>query len=296
MENKTNKKIIGGIEENVDLKIFTTFKMGGKARYFFRAKNKKSFIEAINWSLESGLPLFILGGGSNLLVSDSGFKGLVIKNESKKYKIEKRKIFAESGTPLSVLLKDAVKNNLAGLEWAAGIPGTVGGAVFGNAGAFGESIGDCLMEVEVFNIEDKKIEILKNKDCKFSYRNSIFKKNKKLVIISALFSLEKSSSKRIKEKIEKFLKHRREHQPLDFLSAGSIFKNSIKVPAGELIEKCGLKGRKIGDAKISEKHANFVVNLGKASSKDVKKLINLAKKSVKNKFGVDLDKEIRYLP
>jgi UDP-N-acetylmuramate dehydrogenase len=296
MKRKTQEKILGGIEKNISLKNFTTFKIGGKAKYFFIAKKKENLIEAVLWAAENGLTFFILGGGSNLLVSDKGFKGLVIKNESKNYKIEKGKIFAESGVSLSVLVNEAVKNNLAGLEWAAGIPGTVGGAIFGNAGAFGESVCDNLMEVEVFDVKDKKIKILENKDCKFSYRNSIFKKNKNLVIISVSLSFKKGDLKMIKEKIKKFLECRRESQPLNFPSAGSVFVNPGKKSAGDLIERCGLKGRKAGDAKISEKHANFVVNLRGASSKDVEKLINLAKKSAKNKFGVDLEEEIQCLP
>jgi UDP-N-acetylmuramate dehydrogenase len=296
MKNSGKKILLKGISKNAPLEKFTTFKIGGRAKYFFTAKNKDSFIQALNWAVKNSLPSFVLGGGSNLLIADAGFNGLVIKNENKKYKTKGNRIFAGSGTPLAVLLKDAVKNRLTGLEWSVGIPGTVGGAIFGNAGAFGESIGDCLAEVEVFDAKNKKIIILKNEDCKFSYRRSIFKKNKNLIIISATFFLKNSKPEAINKKIKEFLGYRNIHQPLNFFSAGSVFANPKNFSAGELIEKCGLKGKKIGNAKFSEKHANFVVNLGKARARDVKKLIILAKKSVKKKFGVHLEEEIRYLP
>jgi UDP-N-acetylmuramate dehydrogenase len=296
MKNSGKKILLKGINKNVLLEKFTTFKIGGRAKYFFTAKNKESFIQALNWAAKNSLPSFVLGGGSNLLIADAGFNGLVIKNENKKCKTKGKKIFTGSGTPLVALLKYAVKNRLTGLEWSVGIPGTVGGAIFGNAGAFGESIRDCLAEAEVFDVKNKKIIIFKNIDCKFSYRQSIFKRNKNLVIISATFFLKKSTSKAINKKIKNFLNYRNAHQPLNFSSAGSVFANPKNFSAGELIEKCGLKGKKIGNAKFSEKHANFIVNLGKARACDIKKLINLAKKSVKNKFGVDLEEEIRYLP
>lgn len=286
-----NKTING-----VSLEKFTTFKIGGKVKYFFVAKNKQSLIKAVLWAEEASLPFFILGGGSNLLVADRGFRGLVIKNENNKHETNGKKISAEAGVPLSSLLKEATKNNLAGLEWSAGIPGTVGGALFGNAGAFGKSMKDSVQGVKIFDVKSRKIKILKKKDCGFSYRESIFKKNKDLVIISAAFSFKKGKSETINKKIKEYLDYRKEHQPLNFPSAGSVFKNSKNLSAGDLIEKCGLMGKKIGNAEISQKHANFIVNLGKATSKDVMGLVNLAKKSVKNKFGVALEEEIQYLP
>ena len=278
-------------QKNILLKNYTTFKIGGPAEYFFTAKNKIELIKAIHEAKILNLPFFILAAGSNVLFSDKGYDGLVIKFENPK---------------LSQLVNK-------GLEWAAGIPGTVAGAIYGNAGAFGKSMADVVKTVEVFDVKSNKIKKLKNRQCKFGYRNSIFKENSNLIILSAEIRLKKSNSKKIK----KYLEYRKKTQPLSFPSAGSIFKNFtphrnkisgagpafktlIKkfkkkdvIPAAYLIEKCGLKGKKIGGAKISELHSNFIVNLGGASAKDVLKLIDLAKRKVKNKFGVELKEEIR---
>ena len=283
-------KELSGVKRNVRLASYTTFKIGGPAKYFFVAKTKEDLIEAVKTANKLRLPFFILGGGSNILVSNKGFNGLVIK----------------FGQPLSAYVSK-------GLEWAVGIPGTIQGAVWGNAGAFKKSMKDVVESVEVFDIKTGKVKIFKNKDCRFSYRNSIFRKKKNLIILSVKIKPKKSSSKKIKQ----YLDSRKKTQPLSFPSAGSIFKNKklkIKnkkllkefpelkefnkrklIPAGFLIEKCNLKGRRIENVKISEKHANFIVNLGQGRAKDVKKLINLAKQKVKNKFKIKLEEEISIL-
>ena len=251
--------------KNVPLKNYTTFKIGGPAKYFFEAKRKEELIEAIKLAKKLELPFFILGGGSNLLVSDKGFDGLVIK----------------FGQPLSSYVSK-------GLEWAVGIPGTVQGAVWSNAGAFEKSMKDVVKEVEVFDTKTEKIKNFKSKDCKFGYRDSIFKKNKNLIILSVKIKSKKSNRKKIKQ----YLDYRKKTQPLNFPSAGSIFKNPRGFFAADLIERCGLRGKRIGKVKISEKHANFIVNLGNGKAKDVKKLIKLGKQKVKSKFGIVLKEEI----
>ena len=261
------KKLLPGIKTNIPLKNYTTFKIGGKAKYFFEAKTKKDLIKAITSAKKLKLPFFILGGGSNLLVSDKGFNGLVIK----------------FGQPLALYVSK-------GLEWAAGIPGTIQGAVYGNAGAFGKSMKDVVERVEVFDVDTEKIKIFKNKDCQFGYRDSIFKKKKNLVILSVKIKSGKSNLKKIKE----YLNYRKEHHP-QLPSAGSVFKNVGETPAAILIHQAGLTGKKIGDAQISEKHSNFIVNLGKAKAKDVLKLIKLVKKKVKERFKINLEEEIQYL-
>jgi len=253
-------------QKNVSLKKYTTFRVGGRAKYFFVAKTEKDLIEAIKTAKKMKLPFFILGGGSNVLISDRGYKGLVIK----------------FGQPLSLYVS-------RGLEWAAGIPGTVQGAVYGNAGAFGKSMKDAVKEVKVFDAQTEKIKIFKNKDCQFSYKNSIFKKKNDQIILSVKIKTKKSNSKKIKE----YLKYKKETQPLNFPSAGSIFKNPAGFFTGELIEKCGLKGKRVGNVKISEKHANFIVNLGNGKAKDVIKLIKLIKNKVKKKFGIILEEEVQ---
>ena len=231
------RKLLPGVQKNILLKNYTAFKIGGPAKYFFAAKTKEDLIKAVITAKKLKLPFFILGGGSNLLVSDKGFQGLVIKTQNTKYQILNTKIFAEAGIVLGQLVNIAMKAGFTGLEWAAGIPGQVGGAVCGNAGAFGGSMNDIIKEVEVFDTKQQKIKILKNKDCKFNYRGSIFKKNKNLIILSTTLQLKKGNKEAIKNRIQKNLKKRKTLQPVNFPSAGSVFKNPSGFSAGELGEE-----------------------------------------------------------
>ncbi len=318
IENK-----LPGIQRNVLLKNYTTFRIGGLAKYFFVAKNKKDLIKAISVAKKLKLPFFILGGGSNLLVSDKGYNGILIKIRNTKYEIRNTKIMAEAGVMLGELVNILAKAGLSGLEWAAGIPGTIGGAIRGNAGAFNKSMKDVVKSVEALEVKNEKCKVknFKNRDCKFSYRDSIFKDKKNqstkqsfvlgrahkimcsdLIILSAVLQLKKGKKSEIEKKVKENLNYRKERQPLNFPSAGSVFKNpcltgrqALGFSAGELIERCGLKGKKIGNVKISEIHSNFIVNLGNGKAKDVIKLIKLIKQKVKKKFGVVLEEEIQYL-
>jgi UDP-N-acetylmuramate dehydrogenase len=289
------ENLLKGVQKNISLVRYNTFKVGGQAKYFYIAKDKNGLIKATGAADKLNLPFFILGNGSNLLIADKGFNGLVIKMQNNNCRIRNFEISAGAGTKLGELLDISVKNNLAGLEWAAGIPGTVGGAIYGNAGAFGSSMADFVCSIEILDLNSKKIIILKNKNCKFGYRKSVFQDNKNWIIVSAEILLKKDNKKNIKNKIKEFLDNRKKTQPLNFPSAGSIFKNPKIFSAGELIEKCNLKGKKIGGAMISEKHANFIINYDGAKAGDIKKLINFVKKSVKNKFKIILEEEIKYL-
>jgi len=284
---------------NILLKDYTSFKIGGPAKYFFKVKTREDLIKKIQMAKELNLPFFILGGGSNLLVSDKGYKGIVIKMEnpctSCQINLEKDKITAQAGMKLADLVKFSVEKNLTGLEWAVGIPGTVGGAVRGSIQAFKKSISNIIESVEALDVLKLEIKNYQAKNCNFNYKESIFKKNKNLIILSCVFKLKKGNKEEIKKKIEYFLDYRRKNHPLDFPSAGSIFKNPKNKKAWELIKECGLEGKRIGNAQISKKHSNFIINLGDASSKDVLDLINLAKKQVKNKFGIEIEEEISYL-
>jgi UDP-N-acetylmuramate dehydrogenase len=299
-EQRTMEKF----EENVLLKDYTSFKIGGPARYFFKAKTKQDLIEAIQTAKQNDLPFFILGGGSNLLVSDKGYDGLIIKMENARIDLfdnsksscsveaeENPKIYVEAGAAMSSLVAFATENNLCGMEWATGIPGTVGGAIVGNAGAFGASMSSVVKSVEAIDIESEKTKIFENQDCGFEYRNSIFKHNKDLIIFSAILEMERGDKEKIQKATKEFLDSRSSSNIL-FPSVGSVFKNPKGYFAGELIEKCGLKGKKIGDIQISETHCNFFVNLGNGKASDVLELIKLAKQSVKQKFGIDLQEEI----
>jgi len=291
------KELLPGVQKNILLKNYTTFKIGGPTKYFFVAKTKKDLIKAISVAKKLKLPFFILGGGSNLLISDKGVNGLMIKNEARSFKIKKMKIIADSGVILDKIINAAIKAGLSGLEKGSGIPGTLGGAIFGNAGwpRGNWAIGDLVEEAELL-MPDGKIKKVKRKWFSFGYRNSCLKKmkGKKPIILEVVLKLKKGKRINLKKKRLEILKTRIQKIPSGF-SAGSIFKNPLQKPAGFLIDECGLKGKRIGNVKISEKHANFIINLGKGKAKDVKKLINLAKKRVKNKFNTNLEEEIQFL-
>ena len=289
------KEILPELKQDVLLKNYTTFKIGGKAKYFYKAKTKEELIKAVKAAKKLKLPFFILGGGSNLLVSDKGFDGLVINFKFSTFNFQNNKIFCEAGTPFALIVSEARQQSLTGVEWCIGIPGTVGGAIRGNAGAFGESIGNIIKQVEVFNSEKEKIENYSQKDAGFAYRESIFKKRPELVILSAELELKIGNKKEIQKKMKEYLDYRKNSQPLEFPSAGSIFKNPSDISAGQFIDQCGLKGKRIGNVEISKKHANFIINLGDGKAKDVLKLINLMKKQVKDKFNIQLEEEIQYV-
>ena len=297
VEEKNSKiqKQPGLIRENVKLSEHTTFKIGGRARYFCAVKNKEDLIKAIVFAKKERLPFFILGGGSNLLVSDKGFNGIVIKIQNTEYRIQNTKISAGAGATLARLVSIAAEAGLSGLEWASGIPGaTLGGAVRGNAGAFETEMKDLVKKAEAFDAKDRKIKNFDNKGCQFGYRKSIFKKNASLIILSVELELEKSDKDKVKAKAREILNYRKSRHPF-YPSAGSIFKNTDAGKAAMLIHQCGLTGKKIGKAQISKKHSNFIVNLGGAKAKNVLKLIDLAKEEVKNKFGIKIEEEIQFL-
>lgn len=284
------------LQKDISLACYTTFKIGGKSEYFVSAENKKDIVDAVRFAKEKNLPLFMLGAGSNVLALDEGYKGMVIKIDNDKYEVSGTRIKAEAGAMIRDLVNAAAEASLTGLEWAAGIPGTIGGAVFGNAKAFEGKTEDSIEEVEVFDIETEKTKKITREECGFSEKQSIFKKNKNLAILSVVLKLEKGDKDEIEKLVKEHINTRKQRHPLDFGSAGSIFVNKPgREPSSYLIEKAGLKGRKIGGAQVSEKHSGFIVNLGTASSKDVLELIKVVKKEVKNKLGVDLEEEVQII-
>ncbi len=284
------------LQENILLKDFTTFKIGGPARYFFEAKSKKDITEAIIWARDRELPYFVLGGGSNVLISDNGFSGLVVKCTLDNFKVSGSIVDAEAGIKLADLLKVAQKQELSGLEWSSGIPSiTLGGALFNNAGAFGQKIADIVEQVEVLDAKSLEIKTLQFQQCQFDYKQSIFKSNKNLIILSAKLALEQKDSMDIKKEIKRILDYRKGNHPIALPSAGCIFKNPRNQIASKLIEDAGVKGERVGDAQVSEQHCNFIVNLGKATASDVIKLIKLIKAQVAEKFNIKLEEEIQIL-
>ena len=273
------------METNITLKDKNTFRVGGLARYYSFVNSKKELEETLLFAKKEKLPVFVIGEGSNLLISDNVFEGVVIKLNLKEVKKEGNFFRVQAGVLLRELVLKAKEFNLGGLEWAVGIPGTLGGAIFGNAGAHKHSISELIKEVEVFDGE--KTKTLKKEACEFDYRESVFKKNPNFIILSAILELKEGVSE---ELMKEYLAKRK---LVKGFSIGSIFKNPEGHFAGKLIEDCGLKGKRIGDAMISEEHANWIINLGKAKSEDIEKLISLIKKKVKEKFNVELVEEIR---
>ncbi|MEA3464097.1 MAG: UDP-N-acetylmuramate dehydrogenase [Patescibacteria group bacterium] len=305
------------IEQNIPLAPLTTFKIGGPAKFFISVNTKEDLLGAYRWAKKNKEQVFILAGGSNVLINDNGVDGLVIKINNSGMAVKGERIECGAGASLSKAVRSTIGNNLSGLEWASGIPGAVGGAVRGNAGAYGLSMSDFIEIIEVFNKKKKKFEIFSNKDCKFCYRGSIFKKKNNYLIWSAVLKMKKSEFIKINSLIEKYSEMRAKNQP-KLPSAGCVFKNldfvnlrqntpiyankaveagavkGGKVGAGWLINELGLKGKIIGGAKISLEHANFIVNTGKATAENVIMLISFIKQQVRTKFGVQLQEEIQY--
>ncbi len=275
-------------QKNQKLAAYTTFQIGGPADWFCQAKNEKDLIKAIAFCQKGKIPFLIFGGGSNILFSDKGFRGMVIRMQNRGITVKDEKVIAGAGTPLNELVKMMVENSLAGLEFLAGIYGTVGGAIVGNAGAWQQNIGDKVKRVRILN-KNNQFKWLNQEECQFTYRQSRFKKSQEM-ILEVEFELKKGDEKEIKEEIRDNLT-RRGKQPQE-PSAGSIFVNPKPKSAGLLIEACGLKGKKIGKVQISERHANFIINLGGAKATDVLELIALARKRVEEKFKITLQPEI----
>ena len=292
--NEINNKTASLCLMNESLKKHTTYGIGGPADLMIFPKSKQDLIKVIEIINENKIQLTILGSGSNVLVSDNGIRGAVIslKNSLKKIEVDENILYAECGTMLGKIVKHAVKNNLIGLENLNGVPGTLGGALIMNAGAWGGEISENLIHVEVINSKSE-IQKIQKKDLNFSYRQSSF--NKDDILLSAKFNLKKADKDIIKENFIEAQSGRKKSQPLNKRSAGSLFKNPKNNSAGKLLDEAGLKGFSIGDAKISEKHANFFINDGDATSKDMLMLIKKAHKEVKDKFNVNLSLEVKLM-
>jgi UDP-N-acetylmuramate dehydrogenase len=279
----------GNVRENVPLKNHTTMRVGGNARYFIRVTTKTNLTRLISALNFIEYPYKIIGGGSNIIPKDSGFNGAILRLEFKEIIENQNFLYADAGASLVAVARRAQECGLGGLEWACGIPGTVGGAVVNNAGAFGGCIADTVPIVDV--LQNGKIVSLENADCKFSYRQSKFKKSHRYIVLGAYFALERKDPVKIKEMMDAYTQKRIATQPQGF-SSGSVFKNIGVTSAGATIDKLGLKGTRIGGAVISPKHANFIINDNNASAKDVRALITLVKKRVKEAYDIDLETEV----
>jgi UDP-N-acetylmuramate dehydrogenase len=283
------------VQMNEDMKKHTSFQTGGNADLFIEPGNIEELQILIRYLREENIPYLIIGQGSNTIVSDLGIREAVIKIGGKfnKCTVDKETVTAEAGAPLEAVCQEAQKNCLTGMEFASGIPGSIGGAVFMNAGAYGGEMKDILEEVLVLT-KDGEYATYKAQDLELGYRTSIMQKNGDL-ILSATFRLEKGNSADIQNKMDELKSRREQAQPLEYPSAGSVFKRPEGHFTGKLIQDAGLKGCQIGGAQVSMKHAGFIINTGGASTTDILSLIRHIQREVKTRFGVDLKPEVRLI-
>jgi UDP-N-acetylmuramate dehydrogenase len=304
------------IQEGVSLAEHSNYRIGGPARFFCEAANEEEIRAGVMFAREQRVPLFVMGGGTNLLISDHGFDGLVLKLAVMQLAVDGSMLTVGAGLMVADMLKFAIEHSLSGLEWAGGLPGTVGGAIRGNAGAFRGEIKDRTLSVDSFDVETLTTITRENAACKFGYRNSIFKeKNGREIILRATLNLDKGDAKMIAAGIQEKIDYRLERHPMEYPNIGSTFKNVdlelvpkiwrnafakvIKVdpfpvvPTAFLISEAGLRGTQHGNAMVSPKHPNFIVNLGGATAADVKFLIAEVKEKVFEKYGIRLEEEIQ---
>lgn len=292
----TNEIKQGIVKIDESMKKHTNFKIGGNADVFVIAKSIEEIKCVIKFSKENNIPLTILGNGSNVLVSDKGIRGIVLQIGLKEIKVEKHEnalIEVDAGAMLGALAQILLKQSISGFEFAAGIPGSIGGAIRMNAGAYGGEMKDIVKNVTVLN-EKGEINILTNEECEFSYRHSRFT-NSKEIIIKATLELPFGNENEIKAKMDEYAQSRKEKQPLNLPSAGSTFKRGADFITAKLIDECGLKGYTSGGAQVSTLHAGFVVNLGNATAQDVLSVVNHVKQVVLEKTGKQIELEVELL-
>ena len=293
-------------------------KVGGPAKYFINAKNEDALTKAIRWARDNKTKWLVVGDGSNLIPSDAGFNGLIIKNEIEDFQRNGSNVFVEAGNNLLRSIRKLDRFGLGGMEKMAGIPGTIGGAIYGSAGAYGQEIKDNLARARIY--DGKKIRWLSKKQCRFKYRESIFKKKKDWIVLGAEFKLKKGNPKELRKISRETIKMREKKYWPGLLCPGSFFKNIVikdlrpaslrqkflkridktkinhgKVPAGYLLEEIGAKGMKIGNIKVADHHGNLIYNSGRGKSSEIAKLAKILKQKVKRKFRIKLDEEIQYI-
>ena len=296
--NLFNKLTAQGINctELMPLAKCTSIRIGGTASIVAFVKNAKELITSIKEAKNECVKYVVIGNGSNVFFADEGFEGLVIVTSyMKDFSIIGNVIKADCGALLSHVAIAARKESLSGLEFAYGIPGTVGGALFMNAGAYGGEFSDVVVSSICYDPDTDTIRKIDLDEHEFKYRESIYSKKPQLIILAVMMELIPGDINEITRKMNSNIKSRKEKQPLDLPSAGSVFKRPLGYYAGELIEKCGLKGYRIGGAEVSEKHAGFIVNRGDATASDVISLIDHIKSTVMENYGVELDCEVKYI-
>ncbi len=279
------------IKTNENMGKYTSFKTGGNAKFLVKVNTIDEIIHVLKIIKEQDIPLVVLGNGSNVLFKDEGFKGIVLKIDLDNLKLDQEKITVDAGVKNAIVARKALDNSLQGFEAISGIPGTIGGAIRMNAGAYGTEIKDVVESVTYIDFNTLEVKKISNEECDFSYRHSIFCKNKN-IIVSCVLKLSKGKTEEIKTKMEECAKSRKEKQPLEYPSAGSTFKRGEGFITAKLIDDCELKGYSIGGAQVSEKHAGFIINKNNATATDIIELIEYVKKVVKEKTSKEIEIEI----
>lgn len=298
MQEIYKKLIENGISKeniflNEPMSKHTSFKTGGKADFFVKVHSVEEIKSILKISKENNIPLFVLGNGTNLLVKDDGFRGIILQIKLEDIKIDGTEVIVQSGVKNAVLSKKLEDNSLTGFEFASGIPGTIGGAIKMNAGAYGGEMKDIVNEVTYLDYNGI-VHTISNQECEFSYRYSKFF-NEKAIIIETKLNLQYGNKEEIENKVKELLNQRKEKQPLEYPNAGSTFKRGENYITAKLIDECGLKGYSIGGAQVSEKHAGFIVNKNNATSTDILNLIEYVQKVVKEKTGDDIKLEVEVI-
>lgn len=282
------------VEENVPLSEHSTFRIGGPARFGIFPKSREEILRALSLLSTLQSPFLVIGNGSNVLFPDEGFRGAVLFTGAwRQIRREGNSLVASAGTLLPSLARTALRESLSGLEFASGIPGTVGGAVFMNAGAYGSSVEQICSSSTYYDVASGAVGELVGEEQGFGVRTSLYQKEPSRILLEATFLLSAGDPTEIEAQMRTFSEKRKQSQPLDLPSAGSVFKRPEGHFAGKLIEDCGLKGLTVGGAQVSEKHAGFIVNRGGATACDVLTLIEQIQKRVKDAYGVDLEREIQ---
>lgn len=312
------KSRVPNATENEPMAKHTSFRVGGAARLYVVAPSAEAVLGAVSAADELSIPWYVYGGGSNLLVSDDGYEGIVIQAAMRAVTIEGLRVTAEAGAITGLVARQSVNAGLTGFEWAIGVPGTIGGAVYGNAGCYGGEMKDVIVSVDAYRVADKQRVMLSNADCGFGYRTSRFK-HEPQIIFSTTIELKPGDPAAGKAKMDEIVQKRKASQPLEQSSAGCVFKNfefsdpkeleilarSVEIPeamkqsgkisAGWLIDQAGMQGKAVGDVEVSSKHGNFFVNKGKARAQDVLALISFVKMKVRDDLGIELQEEVQLL-
>ncbi len=311
---------VENVKENESMSAHTAFRIGGAARLFVTVASADEFVSAVKAAREFSIPFFVMGGGTNLLVSDDGFDGVIIQANMKDVAIDGERVMADAGAIAALIAKQTADAGLEGFAWAAGLPGTIGGAVYGNSGCFGGKMQDAVERVNAFRLRDSARITLANADCAFAYRESIFKHEPHIILSATLRLAPALDAEANHQRLEEVMRLRREKQPQGAFSCGCVFKNyefhdekdlailrreMSEIPesmlraktlgAGWLIDQAGMKGQRIGGMEVSDVHGNFFLNRGGGTASDVIMLISMVKRKVRDDLGIELQEEVQYV-